>query len=200
MQTKTPSRTKSQVFVPSSTKSLKENAVPLPQTGVLGKLLTDLEIDGRCVKALQEFRYQLRYRLYDIAEHLATRCRRVGLEAEGLIKPDPFGEEATPRASIRKLRRSAALQWLNATLEGRFDSEFSRLLRHRWIPIMLADYRDAHPAPFLIESFYNYAEGFLTSYVFDKPAESLIAEAWTLHAIRQALDLQRRIFGLEWDR
>ena len=200
MQTKTPSRTKSPVFVPSPSKSLKETAAPLPQTGVLGRLLTDLEIDGRSIKALQDFRFQLRYKLYDIAEHLAMRCRRVGLEAEGLIKPDPFGEEITPRASIRKLRRSAALQWLNATLEGRFDSEFSRLLRHRWIPILLADFRDAHPAPFLIESFFNYAEGFLTSYIFGKPEESLVAEAWTLHAIQQALDLQRRIFGLELNR
>jgi hypothetical protein len=197
MQTKTPSRTKPKVFVPTPPKSLKETAVPLPQTGVLGSILTDLEIDGRSIKALQEFRYQLRYKLYDIAEHLATRCRRVALEAEGLIKPDPFGQEIAPRASIRKLRRSAALQWLSATLEGRFDSEFSRLLRHRWIPILLADYRDAHPAPFLIESFYNFAEGFLTAYLFDQPSESIVAEAWTLHALRQALDLQRRIFGFE---
>ena len=197
MQTKAPSRTKSQGAIPPASKSLRENPVPLPQTGVLGSILTDLEIDGRSVKALQEFRYKLRYKLYDIAEQLATRCRRVGLEAEGLIKPDPFGQEAAPRASIRKLRRSAALQWLNATLEGRFDSEFSRLLRHRWIPILLADYRDAHPAPFLIESFFDYAEGFLTSYIWNRPAENIVGEAWTLHAIRQALDLQRRIFGLD---
>ncbi|GEM_PF-2574277 len=189
---KPPSRPAARVEVPP-----QERIQDPPRVGFLGTILTECEFDAEAREALDDLRSDLGTRVYDLARQLAERGRTAALKAEGLLSPDLFDEGPETRPSIERLRRSAATQWLAATLEGRFDSEFSRLVRHQWMPILLADFREEHPAPVLVGHLLDYAQGLLDAWIFEDTEENLVPAARRRDAVEKAFRIQRRLFGLE---
>ncbi len=168
-----------------------------PRIGFLGTILTECAFEATDVEALQALQRRIGPALHDLAAELAERGREVALRAEGFLGPDLFARPKAPRPSIRRLRRSVARSWLEETLAGRYDSGFSRDVRHRWLPILLADYREEHPAPILVSHFLDFARGLMHAWIFDEPADNLVPEACMFAAWNKALDVQRRLFGLD---
>ncbi len=164
------------------------------RSGVLGTILTELEFGEDEQQALQDCAATLADDFEELVEHLADRARDVAIEAE------VFGVRAlapkTPvRGSISNLRKHAARQWLQATLEGHFDAAFSRQLRHTWMPILLAEPQHARATGAAVAAFFDYVEGYVASQLVASTDDNLVPAWRQLHAFRTALDVQRHVFG-----
>ncbi len=167
------------------------------RTGVLGTILTELAFGEDEREALAELATWLSDDLDELVHIAATRARSVALESEGVqVAVDPLGTRAPVRPSIRNLRRHAARQWLVATLEGNYDSAFSRQVRHTWMPILLAEAHHNRATPAFVGAFLSYFEGIVASRVVDTTADNIVPYWRMLHAFRLAISVQRRIFGL----
>jgi hypothetical protein len=166
-----------------------------PRSGVIGTILTELEFGEDERTALNDLGRWLNEDLSDVVDAAAERARSVALVAEGLRTWSP--SSSTPvRPSIRNLRRHAARQWIQATLQGTFDSAFSRQLRHTWMPILLAEQFQTRATPAVVGAFLDWMEGYVTSRIVDEVAENVVPGWRMLHAFRLAVDVQRRIFGV----
>lgn len=168
-----------------------------PRTGVLGTILTELEFGADERESLRDLADWLSDDFDEIVETAGGRARTAALTREGLYRETFLEASPDVRPSIRNLRRHAARQWLQATLEGTFDSAFSRQVRHTWMPILLAEQYQTRATPALVAAFLDYLEGYLAAFIVDEVSENLVPCWRMLHAIRTAFDVQRRIFGIE---
>ncbi len=165
------------------------------RTGVLGTILTELEFGEDEQNALTDLRELLDSKLEILSEQLATRGRQSALESEGLSTVDVLQGETQVRPSIRRVRRHACLQWLRATLSGRYTSQFSHQVRNIWIPIVLAERDFDRAVPAVIDAFLSYAEGLLTAWIVDDPADNFVPSYRQIHALHVALEVQRCLLG-----
>jgi len=166
------------------------------RTGVLGTILTELEFGEDEQMALAELRDTIDTKLEILSEQLSTRGRQSALESEGLTTVDILGSGTRVRPSIRRVRRHACLQWLRATLSGRYTTQFSHQVRNIWIPILLAERDFDRAVPAVIDSFLSYTEGVLTAWIASTPAENFVPAYRQVHAIHVALEVQRRLLGI----
>lgn len=166
------------------------------RTGVLGTILTELDFGAEEREALHDLANWLADDHDQVVEAAAIRARQVAYQAEGFRSQTPFDNEPPVRPSIRNLRKHAARQWLMGTLDGIYDSAFSRQVRHSWMPILLAEQYQSRATPALVEAFLDYVEGWVTSRLVSDVSDNLVPCYRMLHAFRTALDVQRRIFGI----
>ncbi|MAE76351.1 MAG: hypothetical protein CMJ85_05745 [Planctomycetes bacterium] len=168
-----------------------------PRTGVLGTILTDVDFGEDERDALASLTDVLAERLDTIVETAAVTARHAALASEGLIDWSLQQSPPETRASIRNLRKHAARQWINATLEGEYDSSFSRQLRHTWMPILLAEQHRNRATPALVGAFLDFMEGYVAACLVDDIADNIVPHWRRLHAFRTAVAVQRRIFGVD---
>ena len=166
------------------------------RSGVLGTILTELEFGEDERFALNDCTESLRSEFEPLVDVLAERARQVALDAEK-IGVNALAPQREPRPSIRNLRRHAARQWLTATLAGVFDAAFSRQLRHTWMPILLADPQHNRASGAAVAAFLDYVEGYVACIFIAETSDNLVPGWSQFHAFRTALDVQRRVFGIE---
>ncbi|MCB9880711.1 MAG: hypothetical protein H6832_19025 [Planctomycetes bacterium] len=177
-----------------TTRSHPEVAGKPLRSGVLGTILTELEFGEDEQQALRDCAEELATEFDEMALHFADRAREVAIAAE-LHGVQALAPKKNMRASIRNLRRHAARQWLQATLDGQFDAAFSRQLRHTWMPILLAEPQHTRATGAAIAAFFDYVEGYVGSLLVGDVSDNLVPGWRQFHAFRTAIDVQRRVFG-----
>ncbi|MFQ5506172.1 MAG: hypothetical protein ACE5F1_15480, partial [Planctomycetota bacterium] len=159
-------------------------------------ILTELEFGEDEQSALLDLAERLTEKIDVIAGVLSIRGRQVALESEGLRRFDILKGSPVVRPSIRRVRRHACLQWLRATLSGNYDSQFSHQVRNIWVPILVAERDFDRPVPAVVSAFLDYVEGFLTSWIIDRPQENFVPDYRAVYALRVALEVQRHLLGV----
>lgn len=171
---------------------------PAPsRTGLLGTILTELEFGEDEQAALRDLSAWIAEDFDEIVESIATSARLAALHSERVLGSNPLDRRTSVRPSIRNLRKHGTRQWLKATLGGVFDSGFSRQVRHTWMPILLSEPYQNRATPALVGAFLSHVEGYITSRLTDQVADNLVPYYRMLHAFRTALNVQRRMFGID---
>ncbi|PIE24043.1 MAG: hypothetical protein CSA62_04345 [Planctomycetota bacterium] len=162
-------------------------------SGRQGRIVSAPQLNEEERQQLARLAQALDWSFYVELGDVAARAREVGRELEGLAPRRRSDEAQRPtRPSLSNLRRHAMRQWFDSVLEGREGESYERRLRSLYFPILVGDAGHDDVPQILVEHFLDYIEGYLTSWLFDRPHENLVPSAQLLHAFQSAMVLQRR--------
>jgi hypothetical protein len=97
------------------------------------------------------------------------------------------GRRMPPSVSALNRRRRAGLQWIQAILAGRVDTETLHQVAHSYLPQLAGSGPELHRGERVGLACIEYLRGAATALIFDAPAESLVSHAKALHALEAVL-------------